>query len=84
MKDRKIRIKNSAQIKVVSKDIREGLDELIDDDVDLKLQTLDYIFSGTKDYAEEFLELYVQPLLESGLTLEDSLAMLVGGVLRPN
>jgi hypothetical protein len=84
MKDRKIRIKNSAQFKVVSKDIREGLDELIDDDVDLKLQTLDYIFSGTKDYAEEFLELYVQPLLESGLTLEDSLAMLVGGVLRPN
>ena len=84
MKDRKIHIKNSAQIKVVSKDIREGLDELIDNDVDLKLQTLDYIFSGTKDYAEEFLELYVQPLLESGLTLEDSLAMLVGGVLRPN
>jgi hypothetical protein len=84
MKDRKIRIKNSAQIKVVSKDIREGLDELIDNDVDLKLQTLDYIFSGTKDYTEEFLELYVQPLLESGLTLEDSLAMLVGGVLRPN
>jgi hypothetical protein len=84
MKDRKIRIKNSAQIKVVSKDIREGLDELIDNDVDLKLQTLDYIFSGTKDYAEEFLDLYVQPLLESGLTLEDSLAMLVGGVLRPN
>lgn len=84
MKDRKIRIKNSAQIKVVSKDIREGLDELIDNDVDLKLQTLDYIFSGTKDYAEEFHQLYIQPLLESGLTLEDSLAMLVGGVLRPN
>ena len=84
MKDRKIRIKNSAQIKVVSKDIREGLDELIDNDVDLKLQTLDYIFSGTKDYTEELLELHVQPLLESGLTLEDSLAMLVGGVLRPN
>ena len=61
MKDRKIRIKNSAQIKVVSKDIREGLDELIDNDVDLKLQTLDYIFSGTKDYAEEFHQLYIQP-----------------------
>lgn len=84
MKDRKIRMKNSAQIKVVSKDIRERLDELIDNDMDLKLQTLDYIFSGTKDYAEEFHQLYVQPLLESGLTLEDSLAMLVEGVLRPN
>jgi hypothetical protein len=84
MKDRKIRMKNSAQIKVVSKDIRERLDELIDNDMDLKLQTLDCIFSGTKDYAEEFHQLYVQPLLESGLTLEDSLAMLVEGVLRPN
>jgi hypothetical protein len=84
MKDRKNRTKNSAQIKVVSKDIRERLDELIDNDMDLRLQTLDYIFSGTKDYAEEFHQLYVQPLLESGLTLEDSLAMLVEGVLRPN
>jgi hypothetical protein len=84
MKDRKIRMKNSAQIKVVSKDIRERLDELIDNDVDLKLQTLDYIFSGTKDCAEEFHRLYVEPLLESGLTLEDSLAMLVRGVLLPN
>lgn len=84
MKDRKIRMKNCAQIKVVSKDIRERLDELIDNDMDLKLQTLHYIFSGTKDYAEEFHQLYVQPLLESGLTLEDSLAMLVEGVLRPN
>jgi hypothetical protein len=84
MKDRKIRMKNSAQIKVLSEDIRERLDELIDNDMDLKLQTLDYIFSGTKDYAEEFHQLYVQPLLESGLTLEDSLAMLVEGVLRPN
>jgi hypothetical protein len=84
MKDRKIRMKNSAQIKVVSKDIRERLDELIDNDMDLKLQTLVHIFSGTKDYAEEFHQLYVQPLLESGLTLEGSLAMLVEGVLRPN
>jgi hypothetical protein len=83
MKDRKIRMKNSAQIKVVSKDIRERL-ELIDQDMDLKLQMLSSIFSGTKDYAEEFHQLYVQPLLESGLTLEDSLEMLVEGVIRPN
>jgi hypothetical protein len=83
MKDRKIRVKNSAKIMVESQDIRERL-ELIDKDMDLKLQTLNYIFSGTKDYAEEFHQLYVQPLLESGLTLEDSLEMLVEGVLRPN
>lgn len=63
--------------------IRERLDR-IDKDLNLKLGTLDYIFSGTKDYAEEFHRFYVQPLLESGLTLEDSLAMLVEGVLRPN
>jgi hypothetical protein len=83
LKDSKIRTKNNAQIKVVSKDIRERR-ELIDKDMNLKLQTLDYIFSATKDRAEEFHQLYVQPLLESSLTLEDSLAMLVEGVLRPN
>lgn len=44
--------------------------------MDLKLQTLDYIFSGTKDYADEVHQPYVQPLLESGLTVEGSLAML--------
>jgi hypothetical protein len=52
MKDSKIRMKNRAQIKVVSKDIGECL-ELIDKDLNPKLQTLDYIFSGTKDCAEE-------------------------------
>jgi hypothetical protein len=83
MKDSKIRTKNSAQIKAVSKDIRERL-ELIDKGMNLELQTLDYFFPGTKDCAEEFHQLYVQPSLESGVTLEDSLAMLVEGVLRPN
>ena len=82
MKDRKIRMKNSAGNKA-PKNIRERL-ELIDQDMNLKLQTLANIFSGTKDYAEEFHLLYVQPLLESGLTLEDSLEMLVEGVIRPN
>ena len=69
MKDRKIGTKNSAQIKVVSKDIRERL-ELIDKGMNLERQTLDYFFSGAKDCAEEFHQLYVQPLLESGVTLE--------------
>jgi len=82
MKDRKIRMKNSAENKA-PKNIRERL-ELIDQDMHLKLQTLANIFSGTQDYAEEFHLLYVQPLLESGLTLEDSLEMLVEGVIRPN
>jgi hypothetical protein len=81
MKERKIRMNNDTKFE--SKDIRERL-ESIDKDMDLKLQTLCNIFSGTKDYAEEFHQLYVQPLLESGITLEDSLEMLVEGVLRPN
>ena len=80
MKVRKI---NGTETKVVSEEIRKRL-ELIDKDMDLKLQTLANIFSGTKDYAEEFHQLYVQPLLESGLNLEDSLEMLVEGVIRPN
>jgi hypothetical protein len=84
MKDRKIRMKNRMQIKAVSKYIRELLDELIDNDTDMRLQTLDLILSGSKDYAEEFHQIYVEPLLKSGLNLEHSLAMLVEGVLRPN
>ena len=83
MKDRKFRMKNSAQIKAVSRNIRERF-ELIDKDMDLKLQTLASIFSQTKDYPEEFHQLYVQPLLDSGLSLEVSLEMLVESVIRPN
>ena len=83
MKIRKIGVNNGTETKVASKEIRERL-ESIDKDMDLKLQTLANIFSGTKDYAEEFHQLYVQPLLESGLNLEDSLEMLVEGVIRPN
>jgi hypothetical protein len=83
MQDRKIRTRGNAETKPFSRDIHERL-ESIDKDMDLKLQTLGYIFSGTKDYPEEFCQLYLQPLLDSGLTLEDSLAMLVEGVLLPN
>jgi hypothetical protein len=83
MKDRKFCRNNCTETKVVSKDIRERI-ELIDKDMDLKLQTLANIFSGTKDYPEEFHQLYVEPLLESGLNLEDSLEMLVEGLICPN
>jgi hypothetical protein len=64
--------------------IREHLDDLIDNDLDLKLHKLAYIFCGTKDYANEFHQLYVQPLLDSGLTLDEALAMLLQSVLLPN
>jgi len=83
MKDRKIRIKTKDETNVMTEDIRRRLD-LIDKDLNMKLETLDYILTGSKDYPEEFHQLYVQPLLESGLSLEDSFSLLVDGVLLPN
>lgn len=83
MKDRKIRIKTKDETNVMTEDIRRRLD-LIDKDLNMQLETLDYILTGSKDYPEEFHQLYVQPLLESGLSLEDSFSLLVDGVLRPN
>jgi hypothetical protein len=83
MKDRKIRIKSKDETNVMTEDIRRRLD-LIDKDLNMKLETLDYILTGSKDYPEEFHQLYLQPLLESGLSLEDSFSLLVDGVLRPN
>ena len=77
MKHRKIR-------KGVSKYIRDRLGKLIDNDTDLKPRTFDYILSASNDYAEEFHPFCVQLLLESGLTLEESLALLAEGALRPN
>jgi hypothetical protein len=83
MKDRKFRIKTKDETNVMTEDIRRRLD-LIDKDLNMKLETLDYILTGSKDYPEEFHQLYVQPLLESGVSLEDSFALLVDGVLLPN
>ena len=83
MKDRKIRMKTKDETNVMTEDIRRRL-ELIDKDLNMKLETLDYILTGSNDYPEEFHQLYLQPLLESGLSLEDSFSLLVDGVLRPN
>ncbi len=83
MKDRKIRLKTKDETNVMTKDIRRRLD-LIDKDLNMKLETLDYILTGSKDYPEEFHQLYIQPLMDSGLSLEDTFSLLVDGVLRPN
>jgi hypothetical protein len=83
MKDRKIRIKIKDETNVMTEDIRRRLD-LIDKDLNMQLATLDYILTGSNDYPEEFHQLYLQPLLDSGLSLEDSFSLLVEGVLRPN
>jgi hypothetical protein len=83
MNERKIRTKRTSKTKAASKDVRERLD-LIDKDTELKLRTLECVFAATKDHSEEFHQLYIRPLLETGLTLEDSLALLVDGVLHPN
>jgi hypothetical protein len=83
MKDRKMRMKSKAEAGVMTKETRDRL-ELIDKDLNLKLETLDYIFTSSKDYPEEFHQLYVQPLMDTGLSLEESFAVLVDGVLLPN
>ena len=83
MKDRKMRVKSQDETKVMTEDIRRRLD-LIDKDLNMKLETLDYILTGSKDYPEEFHQLYIQPLMDSGLSLEDTFSLLVDGVLRPN
>jgi hypothetical protein len=77
MKHRKIR-------KGVFKYTPERLGKLIDIRVIVKPRTLDCILSATKDYPEEFHPFYVHLLLESGLTLEESLELLAEGALRPN
>ena len=69
MKHRKIR-------KGVSKYIPERLDKLIHIREIVKPRTLDCILPASKDYAEEFHPFYVHLLLESGLTLEESLELL--------
>jgi|HubBroStandDraft_6_1064221.scaffolds.fasta_scaffold259268_3 hypothetical protein len=69
MKHRKIR-------EGVSKYVPERLDKLIDIREIVKPRTLDCILSASKDYAEEFHPFYVHLLLESGLTLEESLELL--------
>jgi hypothetical protein len=83
MKDRKIRLKTKDETNVMTQDIHRRLD-LIDKDLNMKLETLDYILTGSKDYPEEFHQLYIQPLMESGLTLEETFSLIVDGVLRPN
>jgi hypothetical protein len=79
MKSRKIRPENDAETKALSSELRERLD-LIYKEMDRQPGTLDSLFTGT----DEFHQLYVQPLLEAGLTLQDSFALLAVGVLRPN
>ena len=69
MKHRKIR-------KGVSKYIPERPDKLIDIREIVKPRTLDCILPASKDYAEEFHPFYVHLLLESGLTLKESLELL--------
>lgn len=83
MKDRKIRIKDSAELWIMPDDTDKPID-LMEREMLPKLQTLDGIFAENKDHPEEFHQLYLKPLLESGVSLEDSFTLLVEGVLRPN
>jgi hypothetical protein len=77
-------MKHRKNRKGVFKYIPERLGKLIDIRVIVKPRTLDCILSETKDYPEEFHPFYVHLLLESGLTLEESLELLAEGALHPN
>jgi hypothetical protein len=79
MKSRKIRPDSDAETKALAKELRERFD-LIYKEMDYKLETLYSFFGGT----EEFHQLYVQPLLESGLTLQESYALLADGIVLPH
>jgi hypothetical protein len=79
MKSRKIRPESNAETKALSEELREQFD-LIYKEIDRQPGTLDSLFSETDD----FHRLYVQPLLEAGITLQESFALLADGILRPN
>jgi hypothetical protein len=79
MKSRKIRPESDAETKALAKELRERFD-LIYKEMDHKPETLYSLFAGTN----EFHQLYVQPLLESGLTLQESFALLADGLVLPN
>ncbi len=77
-------MKSHFETEGVTKDVRDRLNLMDENLGPIKLETLDGIFDESKEYPEKLHELYVQPLLEAGLTLEDSLTLFVDGVLRPN
>jgi hypothetical protein len=79
MKSRKIRPESDAETKALSEELRERFD-LIYKEMDRQPGALDSLFIET----DEFHRLYVQPLLEAGLTLQDSFELLADGILRPN
>ncbi len=83
MNDTKLRIKSRASTKALSKDIRERLDS-IDKDLGLKFETLDGMFLQNDTHPDDFHRLYIQPLLEAGVPLDQAFAVLIDGVLRPN
>jgi hypothetical protein len=79
MKSRKIRPESDAETKALSEELRERFD-LIYKEMDRRPGTLESLFTGTGEFHRQ----YVQPLLEAGLTLQDSFALLADGILRPN
>jgi hypothetical protein len=83
VKNRKTRIKANSQAQILYRDLYDRLD-ITDDDVASKLQAVDLFFAQSKENPDEFHKLNLGPLLDSGISLEDSLALLIDGILRPN
>jgi hypothetical protein len=49
-----------------------------------KLEALDAMFTECEDHPYKFLQRWVNPLTDAGLSLDSALALLIEGHFRPN
>lgn len=65
---------------------KEFLKDLLEQDEKLtgQMDQMSNVFANAKEHTDVFQQLYVQPLLDEGLTVEAALDLLVEGIARPN
>ena len=65
---------------------KEFLKDLLEQDEKLtgQMDQMSSVFVNAKEQTDVFQQLYVQPLLDEGLTVETALDLLVEGIARPN
>ena len=82
MSDRKTKWKTARKV-IANDEMRKSrnIEEL---EMFSKVEALSAMFSQSKDQAEEFHVIYVQPLLDAGVGLETALELVIAGVIRPN
>ena len=49
-----------------------------------QLEALDHLFTEVEEHPDSFHRLWVQPLVNSGLSVESALALLIESHFRPN